>query len=32
LVQDPLTGEVDAELEREAKESYQQSLIVNQRK
>jgi len=27
-----MTGEVDAELEREAKEQYQQQLIVNQRK
>jgi cyclin-dependent kinase regulatory subunit CKS1 len=29
---DPLTGEVDPELERESKEQYQQQLIVNQRK
>ncbi len=29
---DPLTGEVDPGLEREAKESYQQQLIINSRK
>lgn len=29
---DPLTGEVDPQLEREAKEKYQQQLIVNSRK
>jgi len=29
---DPLTGEVDPQLEREAKEQYQQQLIVNSRK
>ena len=29
---DPLTGEVDPQLEREAKESYQQQLIINSRK
>jgi hypothetical protein len=32
LLQDPLTGEVDSELEREAREGYQQTLVVNQRK
>ena len=29
--QDPLTGEVDPELERDAKERYQQEVIINQR-
>lgn len=29
---DPVTGEVNAEKEREAKENYQQELIINQRK
>ena len=29
---DPLTGHVDAALEREAKEMYQRELVVNQRK
>ena len=29
---DPNSGEVDPELEREAKERYQQELIINQRK
>lgn len=29
--QDPITGEVDPELEREAKEKYQQELAVHQR-
>lgn len=28
---DPLTGDVDPELEREAKERYQQDLLLNQR-
>mmetsp|Transcript_19133 Transcript_19133/g.26330 ORF Transcript_19133/g.26330 Transcript_19133/m.26330 type:complete len:104 (-) Transcript_19133:2116-2427(-) len=28
---DPLTGEVDPELEREAKERYQQEVIISQR-
>ena len=30
--QDPVTGEVDPELEREAKEKYQEELIISQRK
>jgi hypothetical protein len=29
--QDPVSGEVDPEAEREAKERYQQELAVNQR-
>ena len=29
---DPLTGDVDVDLEREAKESYQRELSANQRK
>jgi len=29
---DPLTGEVDPELEREAKEQYSQQLVINQRR
>ena len=29
---DPLTGDVDVDLEREAKECYQRDLAVNQRK
>ena len=29
---DPLTGKVDPELEREAKEQYQEELMMNQRK
>ena len=29
---DPLTGEVDPQLERDAKENYQQQLIINSRK
>ena len=29
---DPFTGEVDPQLEREAKEKYQQQLIINSRK
>eukprot|EP01038_Epipyxis_sp_PR26KG_P011459 gene11459-15351_t len=28
---DPLTGEVDPDLERDAKEAYEQQLIMNQR-
>ena len=31
-IQDPVSGEVDPELEREARERYQQELVVNQRK
>jgi hypothetical protein len=31
-MQDPHTGEVDPELEREAKDQYQQQLLVNTRK
>lgn len=30
-LQDPVSGEIDPELEREAKERYQQELAVNQR-
>jgi len=29
---DPVTGDIDPVLEREAKENYQQELILNQRK
>jgi hypothetical protein len=29
---DPLTGDVDADLERQAKEEYQRELAVNMRK